>query len=129
MVRPERLLAAAPLVLRFAPDRRRAARGSVQPGAGAGLSNSACCLPGVRITASSCRNRRRVRRPEYDGAPGEIRTPGLLVRSQALYPTELRARKGRAYYHINRRAPFPCALPSRPALTGVIPASSLSRPT
>ena len=26
------------------------------------------------------------------GAPGEIRTPGLLVRSQALYPTELRAR-------------------------------------
>ena len=25
------------------------------------------------------------------GAPGEIRTPGLLVRSQALYPTELRA--------------------------------------
>jgi hypothetical protein len=27
------------------------------------------------------------------GAPGEIRTPGLLVRSQALYPTELRAQK------------------------------------
>src|SRR6266481_2180583 len=26
------------------------------------------------------------------GAPGEIRTPGLLVRSQTLYPTELRAR-------------------------------------
>jgi hypothetical protein len=25
------------------------------------------------------------------GAPGGIRTPGLLVRSQALYPTELRA--------------------------------------
>ena len=25
------------------------------------------------------------------GAPGEIRTPDLLVRSQALYPTELRA--------------------------------------
>jgi hypothetical protein len=24
-------------------------------------------------------------------APGEIRTPDLLVRSQALYPTELRA--------------------------------------
>ena len=24
-------------------------------------------------------------------APGEIRTPGLLVRSQTLYPTELRA--------------------------------------
>lgn len=28
------------------------------------------------------------------GAPGEIRTPGLLVRSQTLYPTELRARRG-----------------------------------
>ena len=27
------------------------------------------------------------------GAPGEIRTPDLLVRSQALYPTELRARR------------------------------------
>ena len=28
-----------------------ALRGSVQPGADAGLSNSACCLPGVRIAA------------------------------------------------------------------------------
>jgi hypothetical protein len=27
------------------------------------------------------------------GAPGETRTPGLLVRSQPLYPTELRALK------------------------------------
>jgi hypothetical protein len=27
----------------------------------------------------------------WNGAPGEIRTPDLLVRSQALYPTELRA--------------------------------------
>ena len=26
------------------------------------------------------------------GAPGEIRTPDRLVRSQVLYPTELRAR-------------------------------------
>lgn len=26
-----------------------------------------------------------------NGAPGEIRTPDLLVRSQTLYPTELRA--------------------------------------
>jgi len=33
------LLAAAPLVLRCASDRRRAARDSVQPGANAGLSN------------------------------------------------------------------------------------------
>src|ERR1700743_2556248 len=29
------------------------------------------------------------------GAPGEIRTPDLLVRSQALYPTELRAQGAR----------------------------------
>jgi hypothetical protein len=29
----------------------------------------------------------------FIGAPGEIRTPDLLVRSQALYPTELRARR------------------------------------
>jgi len=28
---------------------------------------------------------------EFTGAPGETRTPGLLVRSQPLYPTELRA--------------------------------------
>ena len=30
------------------------------------------------------------------GAPGETRTPDLLVRSQPLYPPELRARKQRA---------------------------------
>ena len=29
--------------------------------------------------------------PEKHGAPGRIRTSDLLVRSQALYPTELRA--------------------------------------
>src|SRR5574343_24 len=28
----------------------------------------------------------------FDGAPGAIRTPDPLVRSQILYPTELRAR-------------------------------------
>ena len=31
---------------------------------------------------------------EMNGAPGVIRTPDLLVRSQTLYPTELRARTG-----------------------------------
>jgi hypothetical protein len=30
--------------------------------------------------------------PEKSGAPGEIRTPDPLVRSQMLYPAELRAR-------------------------------------
>ena len=62
LVRLERLLAATPLVLRCAPDRRRATRGSVQPGADAGLSNSACCLPGVRITTSNGRAPKRVLR-------------------------------------------------------------------
>src|SRR6266481_10142135 len=33
-----------------------------------------------------------MRKKEKSGAPGEIRTPGLLVRSQTLYPAELRAR-------------------------------------
>ena len=28
-----------------------------------------------------------------NGAPGEIRTPDLMVRSHALYPTELRAHR------------------------------------
>ena len=31
---------------------------------------------------------------EMHGAPGESRTPDLLVRSQTLYPTELRAHTG-----------------------------------
>jgi hypothetical protein len=30
---------------------------------------------------------------KINGAPGEIRTPDPLVRSQMLYPAELRARK------------------------------------
>ena len=29
-----------------------------------------------------------------DGAPGETRTPNLLIRSQTLYPIELRAQSG-----------------------------------
>ena len=60
LARPERLLRGLrPLVLRFAPDSRRALRGSVQSGADAGLSNSACCLPGVRITTANCPDRQR----------------------------------------------------------------------
>ncbi len=30
----------------------------------------------------------------FDGAPGAIRTPDLLIRSQMLYPAELRVRGG-----------------------------------
>ena len=30
---------------------------------------------------------------DRNGAPGEIRTPGPLIRSQVLYPAELRAHR------------------------------------
>jgi hypothetical protein len=33
-----------------------------------------------------------------DGAPGEIRTPDPLVRSQVLYPAELRAHNSMPLY-------------------------------
>jgi hypothetical protein len=36
------------------------------------------------------------------GAPGEIRTPDQLVRSQLLYPAELRARGARSIHMINQ---------------------------
>ena len=36
------------------------------------------------------------------GAPGEIRTPGLLVRSQALYPAELRAQISNSHWRRGR---------------------------
>src|SRR6185369_3146377 len=38
------------------------------------------------------------------GAPGEIRTPDLMVRSHALYPTELRARAVKAHIYVGPRA-------------------------
>ena len=48
------------------------------------------------MSGVECRTRRdgstRADSVVYDGAPGVIRTPDLLVRSQTLYPTELRAR-------------------------------------
>ncbi len=37
------------------------------------------------------------------GAPGEIRTPDRLVRSQVLYPAELRARKAVHYLEARSR--------------------------
>ena len=43
-------------------------------------------------------------KPYEYGAPGEIRTPDLMVRSHALYPTELRARAGKAADSIMRKA-------------------------
>jgi hypothetical protein len=88
LVRPERLLGAARLV----PSGPPSPRAGVQLARTVKLSNSACCPSGVRINASSGRHRPTVLNSQNDGAPGEIRTPDLLVRSQALYPTELRAR-------------------------------------
>ncbi len=41
------------------------------------------------------------------GAPGEIRTPDLLVRSQTLYPTELRAHKYMLQAPLTRAANYP----------------------
>ena len=40
---------------------------------------------------------------EEESAPGVTRTPDLLIRSQTLYPTELRARRAekRGYYSLN----------------------------
>jgi hypothetical protein len=47
------------------------------------------------VIVPSARNASRYK-PELQfirtGAPGEARTPDLLIRSQSLYPTELRAR-------------------------------------
>jgi hypothetical protein len=47
------------------------------------------CCRRCRIAWPSVQKRRCIRE---SGAPGGIRTPDLLVRSQTLYPTELRAR-------------------------------------
>jgi hypothetical protein len=41
-----------------------------------------------------------------NGAPGEIRTPGLLVRSQTLYPAELRAHSCRFWKYSTLRPRF-----------------------
>ena len=52
------------------------------------------CL--TRWLANSTGGHRRscLIRRGFGGAPGVTRTPGLLVRSQTLYPTELQARAG-----------------------------------
>src|ERR1039458_2370178 len=51
----------------------------------------------IRLPKYECRNPCR-------GAPGETRTPDLLVRSQPLYPPELRARA-----HHDSSSPYPSA--------------------
>ncbi len=44
------------------------------------------------LKISQTRHVQKHRTPRMNGAPGEIRTPDHLVRSQVLYPAELRAR-------------------------------------
>jgi hypothetical protein len=102
VVRPERLFGLRPHPFGVALRAINFACGEVVE---LGLSMS-----GVRTKTPCGRNRPVILKSQNNGAPGEIRTPGLLVRSQALYPTELRARKGREYYHTNERAPFQCSV-------------------
>jgi hypothetical protein len=42
--------------------------------------------------------------PKY-GVPGETRTPNLLIRSQTLYPIELRAHLYELHYEVKRLVP------------------------
>ena len=45
-----------------------------------------------RFKPQPSRSRKRLKQERNNGAPGEIRTPDLLLRRQPLYPAELRAR-------------------------------------
>jgi hypothetical protein len=51
---------------------------------------------------------------DFNGAPGPTRTGGLLIRSQTLYPTELRAHTIAAQHYSdfrnNPQVPFLCIL-------------------
>jgi hypothetical protein len=90
-VRPERLLGAVRLV----PSGPPSLCSGVPLGQGAEWSNSTAS-PGrdPKLVLHANKKWARCGPIFYSyGAPGEIRTPGLLVRSQALYPTELRAQR------------------------------------
>jgi hypothetical protein len=63
----------------------------------------------------------------FDGAPGEIRTPDLMVRSHALYPTELRARAANALIYVGPRAGG-AELPSNQEVAAASPLDPLRRP-
>ena len=51
-------------------------------------------MPG-KHQAIEIEKKKRVFFMKKDGAPGRIRTPNLLIRSQILYPVELRAHRGK----------------------------------
>jgi hypothetical protein len=95
MARPERIL--GPCGPR--PPGPRRSRDAFQPGA-TGLSNRLLLCREFE-SALKCQLKKGPEKqvPCLIGAPGEIRTPDRLVRSQVLYPAELRARmeqQGRA---------------------------------
>ena len=56
--------------------------------------------PNLRVRLNYQRREEVARSGYKSGAPGEIRTPDQLVRSQLLYPAELRAR-GEKYIRLN----------------------------
>jgi hypothetical protein len=63
----------------------------------AGLDNPDFRSDGVATTSGAGVIAEKLHVPqvvEIDGAPREIRTPDLLIRSQSLYPAELWAHKG-----------------------------------
>ena len=51
-------------------------------------------MPGNENFQRTKPRRKCLKKKEKTGAPGEIRTPDLLLRRQSLYPAELRARAG-----------------------------------
>ena len=63
--------------------------------ASGGFANLRHRNPARRVATWQC----RVRSRGAGGAPGGTRTPGLLIRSQSLYPAELRARVASSYHH------------------------------
>ena len=57
-----------------------------------------------------------------NGAPGMIRTCDLLIRSQALYPTELRARRGKPSMSPRLRCQAGFFVSVTPRHSGLMPA-------
>ncbi len=96
--------------LAFAPLRR-----PTSPLRGAVVELGLFVCREFEFNATGNSNRRVTLKSRNCGAPGEIRTPDLLVRSQALYPTELRAQAKR--YDIDRNG-------KRPAVTFCGPQST-----
>src|SRR3990172_4315378 len=97
--RKERIIAVQAITHRVICQTRRfpapfwAGRGYLHLGLGS------CIPPGV-TQGVSYRPGLGPKSPKRQGAPEEIRTPDHLVRSQVLYPAELRARGAKLYLKI-----------------------------